>query len=622
MKFLCRLLFFLSVFVSLLFFSFTHIYAANEFFTSYDVFYEASTQGKIKITQNITLTNKFSNLYATQYSFTLEKVHPENITASGQLGPMEVKMQTEGEKTTITLNFNEQVVGKGKTLKFTLNYEVSDFFHQYGQVRELTLPKLTSAEEIDEYKLTLKVPHNFGKLAYISPSPKSQNMEQSAQYFYFDKEQLTTSGIVAAFGEFQIFDFVLTYHLENTSAERVRTKIAFPPDTNYQKIAYQKINPQPENLEVDADGNWLGTYLLSPKEKFEVLAYGQVKIFALPQYEESFIPSSSEDLTKYLEPQKFWEIEEEIKTIAKKLKTPRQIYNYVVDTLDYDYSRVREGAKRFGALEALNNPKRAICMEYTDLFVALARAAGIPAREINGFAYTDNPLLQPLSLVQDVLHSWPEYWDDKKSTWVQIDPTWQDTTGGIDYFTKLDLGHFVFVIHGQDSQIPAPAGAYKDVRFPKKDIQISFGQFRESEGIAFDIEFQLSKQIPTERPTEGKIIITNFGNEAIYNFTISAQTQNLKLLTNTSTTIAILPPFAHQEIPVKVEALKFFSQGTGKIIVLGNGQQFEYNLTYQSIILKWGLPVLAGFSAFIILLFLARRGLDFFRQRHKDGNKF
>jgi len=55
-------------------------------------------------------------------------------------------------------------------------------------------------------------------------------------------------------------------------------------------------------------------------------------------------------------------------------------------------------------------------MEFTDLFIALSRAAGIPAREINGFAYTDDIRLRPLDLVTDMLHAWPEYYDEEKES--------------------------------------------------------------------------------------------------------------------------------------------------------------------------------------------------------------
>ena len=101
---------------------------------------------------------------------------------------------------------------------------------------------------------------------------------------------------------------------------------------------------------------------------------------------------------------------------------------------------------------------------------------GIPARELNGFAFTNEEVNKPLSLNLtggDLLHAWPEYFDPILG-WVQIDPTWGNTSG-VDYFSKLDTNHFVFSIKGMNSEYPLPAGAY---RFDgdKKLIEVVFAQ--------------------------------------------------------------------------------------------------------------------------------------------------
>ncbi len=63
-----------------------------------------------------------------------------------------------------------------------------------------------------------------------------------------------------------------------------------------------------------------------------------------------------------------------------------------------------------------------------------------------------------MSLVKDVLHAWPEYYDESKKTWIMIDPTWGNTTHGMDYFSSLDFEHITFVIKGLSSTYPVPAG--------------------------------------------------------------------------------------------------------------------------------------------------------------------
>jgi hypothetical protein len=69
------------------------------------------------------------------------------------------------------------------------------------------------------------------------------------------------------------------------------------------------------------------------------------------------------------------------------------------------------------ALDVLEN-RAGDCTEHTLLFVALARAAGIPAREVGGLAYLDDP--NPLF----GWHAWGEIHDGHQ--WVTVDPTWNE----------------------------------------------------------------------------------------------------------------------------------------------------------------------------------------------------
>jgi hypothetical protein len=133
----------------------------------------------------------------------------------------------------------------------------------------------------------------------------------------------------------------------------------------------------------------------------------------------------------------------------------------VVNTLNYNYDLVNNTTTtRLGALEALSEPNNALCTEFTDLFVTLARAKGIAAREIEGYAYSNNSKIKPINTQSDILHAWPEYFDTTANLWKAIDPTWAKTTNGIDYFNDLDLNHVTFVTHGVDSQLPQVPNAH------------------------------------------------------------------------------------------------------------------------------------------------------------------
>lgn len=591
------------------------VFAADEFITSYDVTYEAFESSTMQVTQNISLTNKLSNVYVTSYSLIFEGKGIKNIKAYDAKGEIDVAVTEEVGKTTVYLGLKEKVVGKGKTLNFTVFYQNDDLVQQAGRIWETVVPRLASPQDIENYELTLVVPLSFGKPAFVSPQPVSSSQDSQKRYLKFSKKQIASSGVVGAFGEFQIFDFDLAYHLENNKLYPVKTEIALPPDTNYQQVSYTQISPEPKNVKVDVDGNFMAEYNLSPGEKLEIHARGQVKIFSREKGH-----FRQENLDSYLVGQEFWGQTEKIKEIAQDLKTPQNIYQYVVKTLDYDYSRVREGAKRLGAENVLRTPERAICTEYTDLFIALSRAAGIPAREINGYAYTTNPILQPLSLAQDVLHSWPQYWDREQKSWIQVDPTWQDTTGGVDYFQKLDLGHFTFAIHGQDSTYPPPAGSYKLPGEARKDVVIAFGQYKDSKK-----EFILKKNFPdeilAERKVAGSITVVNSGNQTIYDLPVKIKVENVSLLSGGEAKIETIPPFGKIEIPLSFKATTFSLQEQGIITVFAGDRKFEYNIKINSFILGLLLPVLAVVSL-LLLIYYGSGKIKVYIKRKQNENLF
>ena len=213
-----------------------------------------------------------------------------------------------------------------------------------------------------------------------------------------------------------------------------------------------------------------------------------------------------------------------------------------------------------GAANALDKQDSALCLEFTDLFIALARAAGIPARAVNGFAYTDNANLRPLSLEQDVLHAWPEYYDDQRQLWRPIDPTWGNTTGGVDFFNQTDLNHFAFVTLGQDSAYPIPAGAYKTDDQPAKNVAVNFGH-----SVLPRPQLQLELKLPREGlagvSLTGKILVKNSGNVALYQTPIKLATETLQPLID-SWTIDFLAPQSQTEIEFSLPAASWRSNFT------------------------------------------------------------
>ncbi|MBL7036575.1 transglutaminase domain-containing protein [Candidatus Microgenomates bacterium] len=575
--------------------------ADGEFNTDFDVTYTVSETGVTTVSNQVTLTNIFSNLYASSYSIVLDSMAPSNIRSfDGNGAVYNVKTTVDGTKTTISVSFPDNLVGKDKSRTFWVNYDEPSFAVRTGEVWEVSIPRLSESSSFSSYFVTLSVPSSFGQEAYLSPRPRQRSTNGGMQEFKFNIEDVASTGIVAGFGQFQVFSFTLYYHLENPLTRTATTEVALPPDTAFQRMYYHNLNPKPKSIHVDTDGNWIATYEMKARERIDVVAKGSVQIFSTLR---NFPKPTIETLNKNLQSTPYWQSSDPtIMSLATRLKTPKAIYDYVTNTFTYDYSRVRPNVERLGAISALEQPSIAICMEYTDSFIALARAAGIPAREINGYAYTENPEIQPLSLVNDVLHAWPEYYDSTRGAWIPIDPTWGSTTGGVDYFNKLDLRHFTFVIHGEQDSQPYSPGSYKLGTNPQKDVFVSFGSLPEERNSKPTVTAQVGGWIPF-LPNKLKLKIDNPGPVALYSVTPTILFD--QSATESKLFIESLLPFQTYEISLDIPFSFLGTNTPEKVTVLVEGESVTVPTNKNQVVI-YNLLFIFFSTILVLLTFLFR----------------
>ncbi len=580
--------------------------ADGEFTTSTTVSYAISDNGTTTVTHSITLVNKLSAVYATGYTLTLDGYVPENVQAWDAKGPLTTSTSPSGSGAKVALTFNDQVVGTGGQLNFFIRYQQAGIVIHKGQIWEISIPNQTDSQKDESYKVQVQAPKSFGKVAYVSPQPYATQDTGDSIIFVFQKDQISTSRIVAAFGQFQVFDFDLSYSLTNTDNLSQNQQIALPPDTAYQHLIYQSLSPEPENVVQDLDGNWLATYSLKAKQTLQIKVKGSAQIFATPQT-TGFLTASQKKT--YLAPSDVWQTTDtKINALGMSLKTPQAIYNYVVSHLTYNYNRVKPDAKRLGAKAALDNPDSAICTEFTDLFIALARSAGIPAREVEGYAYTADSKLEPLSLVEDVLHAWPEYWDESTSTWIQVDPTWGNTTGGVDFFSKLDLNHFAFVIHGQSPYQPLPAGFYHLNGDQGRSVNVQFGSYKPS--LSKPLTTDISPNSILQPPffwQDGDLTLTNPNGESVDNISLA----DTDLIRPREDVPSRIPPFGHINIAISYHYPYFFPWSKNpdlSITISGKDQKLSLEKTKIERVQELTLVLFLSFiSLLIFIIQLIRR---------------
>ena len=586
----------LVVFLLFFFLSPLNVFAENEFSTSYDVSYNIGESGIADVTQKITLKNLTDKFYADNFIFSVGSTDLTDVSTSDGGGVMETKVDNKNNKTSIQVKFNQQVTGLDKTQTITLKFRSKDFAQSVGKTWEVYLPRIPDSKDLTDYNLALVVPISFGDPTAITPKPNSESQSFDKQTFNFSKDQLKNSGVSVNFGSFQIFDFDIKYSLENHSFFPTIQSIVLPPQTQYQDVVINQISPQPSNVVLDDDGNYLAWYKVPGKSTINVEATGSAKLYLNSKTPTRLLES---DLAKYIKTDKYWEKDNPIitATLAEIFKggipettteKAKLIYQYVVNQLKYDTTRLNN-LERLGAVTALNNPNSAVCMEFTDLFIALSRAANIPARELDGFAYTQNQNLRPLSLSKDLLHSWPEYYDERKG-WVMVDPTWENTSGGVDYFNKFDLNHVVLAVKGVSSTNP--------ILSENSKVTISDSDFSPVKKV--NVDLNISDILWAGLPVTLNLTVKNEGNTILNSSELFLTAPNIKIIGSNIITLGPIPPYGSTQYKFDLRTPLSLNEFSNEITVTAAGENFTKKITVKPLfmIIPWQYLL-------IIILFLS-----------------
>ena len=142
-------------------------------------------------------------------------------------------------------------------------------------------------------------------------------------------------------------------------------------------------------------------------------------------------------LEKFTQPVAGIEVDDpKIKELAQKIvgeeKNPfwkaYKIYNWITSTVTYDYEKAERKNVETGALLTMRK-KSGTCDDYTKLFIALARAAGIPSRFVLLFVLDE----------KTNVHAFPEIYLPPYG-WIPLDPTWGTNR---ETFARTEPGLFI-----------------------------------------------------------------------------------------------------------------------------------------------------------------------------------
>ncbi len=244
-------------------------------------------------------------------------------------------------------------------------------------------------------------------------------------------------------------DFEITVAVKNNGtgpAYDIPLKLALPIDNPPgQYVKRIEILQRPERRTRDTEGNRFVYY------NIDVLEPGSEKNFTFDISLELITSNinlkgaelNGENLSRYLSGDELSEVSDpDIQRIAKDIRNasgnPREIayntYSWVIGNIAYERMPGEAGAK-----EALQRGK-GDSAELSNLFVALMRANGIPARRVSGLGnhFEENQVLRQ----EDVAHGWAEIY---LGGWVPADPTFGRTDRFLN-FARTDAEHVVMTV--------------------------------------------------------------------------------------------------------------------------------------------------------------------------------
>jgi len=508
-------------------------YAQEEKFSiDYNLEYAVDEYGVTLITHEAIITNLQNDAIPTTYTFSAKNLKIFDVSAETNGREAKPKIDQKDDDTFISVVIENYAIGEGRQNKVSLSYKTRSIASKSGKIWNIYIPRIQIPDTTTLYNVKLIIPEAFGPKIYLSPTPVIEKKEEEHWAYYFTKETFKSTGIAAAFGEFQPVNYKLKYQLKNNSILPSIKEIALPPDIHeYQNVSYQSIEPKPNRTKIDGDGNVIASYILSPKKSIDIEVTGTARLYGKqinPDFGRDFSGIPQDLIKKYTASKKYWEVNSPyIEEISKEIKNENinvtrnaeKIYNFISNNLTYDFDAVENGlAQRMGAEIALSQEGSWTCMEFTDVFISIARAMGIPSREINGYAFTFDDNDKPISInldSGDYLHSWAEFYDPFYG-WVQVDPTW-GTTSGIDYFSKLDTNHFAFVVKGLNSEYPYSAGTYR-LSENEKLIEVALSQTSTEEDFIPDLEFKKTFNFNLIELIRGniRVKVTNSGKVSAY----------------------------------------------------------------------------------------------------------
>ncbi len=396
-----------------------------------------------------------------------------SITRANGSAYTNYRIEETGTNPNLRVTFDRNIEA-GTPFTVYVGYRSKGIIYKSGKVRDVFIPGLSTdfvfndGNRREVINTLVKIPKTLGSLSFAIPNGE---VTQDATYYYvrFKQEDLLGRSGWIEIGTDQTYEFEIIQKYQKSSDFIFGAntfKLIIPRNIKSgnieQSVFFESFSPAPTSIRKDENGNLIAEFSISAATEGEISIKGFAKLkktsIDYSRYTGLLSAIPAEVIQENTQSANFWEANEpDVKAAAISAlgnlttdKSPvyeiaERLYEYVIDKIDYSNVKRFGINERQGALTTLRGGA-AVCMEYSDLYIALLRSVGIPARAVFGYGYTG------IDSSDSSEHQWVEVYIPELG-WVSVDTTWGESApeliGG-------DLNHFYIHIASDNPNTPAP----------------------------------------------------------------------------------------------------------------------------------------------------------------------